>query len=446
MSTIDLDAILQPIEGDNSAGEDLRYTPVYDQIKEARRADDPLDQGDWQHELKTAEWDKVIKLSVEALTEKSKDFQIAAWLTEALTREFGFEGFNDGMRVINGLMAQFWENAYPEIEEDDLDFRAAPLEFLNNTLWFTVKRIPLTDPKATSGYSWLRWEESRQVGYEETTRDHEARAEMIADGKISPEVFDSAVARSSLDFYKELAEWVATAGELFKSLDEMTDEKFGRDAPRLSDLGTAIEDCEKLITTILKEKRAAEPEEESETETSDAGEALTAEEAASEDSEGPQAPQSAGRIPHASPPAGGVQFLPVSKLSDTAAQEEAMWSEALATLQKSGIKVALDLLMAASYGAPSVREKNRYRLLMAKLCLKAERPDLARPIIEQLYALIEELALEKWESPIWLGEVIDVIYQCLTAGEPDSDDEFKAKELLVKLATIDVTKALKYRL
>jgi hypothetical protein len=39
-----------------------------------------------------------------------------------------------------------------------------------------------------------------------------------------------------------------------------------------------------------------------------------------------------------------------------------------------------------------------------------------------------------------------VLHQCLTAGEPDSDDEFKAKELLVKLATIDVTKALKYRL
>ena len=35
--------ILNPIPGENPGGADLRYDPVYDKIKEARREDDNLD-------------------------------------------------------------------------------------------------------------------------------------------------------------------------------------------------------------------------------------------------------------------------------------------------------------------------------------------------------------------------------------------------------------------
>ena len=47
--------ILKPIPGENPSGQDLRYTPVYDKIKEARREDDNLNQGAWQHERKVAD-------------------------------------------------------------------------------------------------------------------------------------------------------------------------------------------------------------------------------------------------------------------------------------------------------------------------------------------------------------------------------------------------------
>ena len=42
------DDILNPIPGDNPSGENLRYAPVYDKIKEARRQDDDAPQGQWQ--------------------------------------------------------------------------------------------------------------------------------------------------------------------------------------------------------------------------------------------------------------------------------------------------------------------------------------------------------------------------------------------------------------
>uniref|UniRef100_UPI0035944FB0 type VI secretion system protein TssA n=1 Tax=Desulfococcus sp. TaxID=2025834 RepID=UPI0035944FB0 len=258
---IDIDPILAPFPGENPAGEELRYKPVYDEIREARRADDALDRGDWQHELKVSDWDRVIKLSVQALTEKSKDLQIAAWLAEALVRTEGVDGLIAGFQIMSGLLTRFWEGLYPGIEDGDLDFRAAPLEFANSTLGFMIRAIPLTDPGATSGYSWIKWQESRSVGYEEHTKDSGARQEMIADGKISAEVFDSAVARSSKEFYAGLAERIGEARALFASLDAVVDEKFGGDAPLISEIDKALADCERLVSGILKEKRAAEPDE-----------------------------------------------------------------------------------------------------------------------------------------------------------------------------------------
>lgn len=441
---IDLEAILQPIPGENPAGEEQRYTGIYDEIKEARRADEILDQGDWQHELKTSDWDKVIKLSVEALTEKTKDLQIAAWLTEGLIKKQGFGGLHNGLQIINGFLTGFWDHVYPEIDEDDLDFRAAPLEFVNNNLWLPAKDISLTDENAAQAYSWLKFQESRQVGFEDTAKDPETRKELINEGKISGEMFDLAVAKSSKQFYIELEKKIADCKEEFDILDRTADEKFGRDAPRLSDIGTSISECAQVVANILKDKRVDDPDpepEEIEQETSHQKEDSVSEEPVKQASSNTVAvPGSISQSPQAIP------LFPINQLSDSGVMEEAIWIDAKKKLEDSGIKKALEQLMGASYSSPSIREQNRYRLLMAKLCLKAERPDLARPLIEELHALIEELSLDKWESPVWIGEVNDVLYQCLMAGEPGSDDEYKAAELLKKLCAIDITKAIKYRI
>ena len=66
-SVIDFETLLAPIDGDNPAGESLRYDGTYDQIKEARREDEVLSQGDWTRDLKVADWPKVIKLATDAI-------------------------------------------------------------------------------------------------------------------------------------------------------------------------------------------------------------------------------------------------------------------------------------------------------------------------------------------------------------------------------------------
>ncbi len=438
---IDVDALLAPIPGENPAGEDLRYSQTYDEIKEARRFDDPLELGDWKREIKSADWDKVIDLSVDALSTRSKDLQIGVWLTEALILTEGFDGLAAGLKIITGLLQDYWENLYPSVEEGDLDFRAAPLEFMNEKLWPRVKQVPLTDSKKTPGYSWLKWQESREVGYESDTRNKygdvdesrkRKRDEDTAEGKLTAEEFDGAVTVSSAAFYKSLADLLLSCLEEFKTLDATVDEKFGQQAPRLAELGESIEQCNQLVSRIYREKNPASAAESA---------ARTKPEKQPVSTEGEAAEERRRPVMLSEE----VPSLARSSSIAEEVSEGALWKEALRALENDGIKAALDSLLSASFSAPSVREKNRYRLLMGKLCLKGDRPDLARPIAEELYALMEELHLDRWESPVWTAEVIGLLYQCLTSGEPSDDDLAKARALFQRMCTTDVTKAIMYR-
>ena len=448
---IESDSILAPIPGDNPAGEDLRYTKIYDEIKEARRADDQLDRGDWTRDIKTSDWDQVVAIATEALCKKTKDLQIAAWLTEALIKTEGFNGLLTGLKIITSFLSDYWEFLYPGIEDGDLDFRAAPLEFMNDKLWQGIKEIPLTDTKVTKGYSWLKWQESRQVGFEADTRNKhgdvdegkkKARDELIAEGKLTAEDFDAAVNISSGEFYESLAEDLTLSIEEFKKLDDMVDEKFGSDAPRLAEIRGTLGDCEQVVMRILKEKKKHEPTPKQKTKQKKEEVAVSDKK---DDEKGTQ-----GDLQRASPPeeiptaAADIPRPLVTQSFDAESMENSMWEEALKVLKTSGIRQALEGLFEASCHAPSIREKNRYRLLMAKLCLKAERPDLAKPIAEELHTLIEDLQLERWESPMWIAEILDTLYQCLTAGDSSDDEIYRAKELLRRLCTTDVTKAMIY--
>ena len=131
--------LLNPIAGENPSGQNLRYAPVYDKIKEARREDDDAAQGDWKRERKVADWPLVVKTAGETLATKSKDLQLAAWLTEALLKTQGVGGLRDGLDLLKGLIEGFWDTLYPEIEDGDLEMRAAPLDWVGGRLDRAVK-------------------------------------------------------------------------------------------------------------------------------------------------------------------------------------------------------------------------------------------------------------------------------------------------------------------
>ncbi|MCX6627981.1 MAG: type VI secretion system protein TssA, partial [Candidatus Solibacter sp.] len=193
--------LLNPIAGENPSGPNLKYAPVCDKIKEARREDDDAAQGDWKVERKLADWPTVIKLAGETLAAKTKDLQVAAWLTEALAKTQGVGGLRDGLDLLKALIEGFWDTLYPEIEDGDLELRAGPLEWVGGRLDRAVRGAPLT----RAGHSWLVYKESRKVPTEteagESSPKAEARAAAVAEGKLTPEEFDKSFESSPKAYY-----------------------------------------------------------------------------------------------------------------------------------------------------------------------------------------------------------------------------------------------------
>ena len=76
-TTLELDRLLHPIHPERPAGEDVSFEMAYTDIQEARRADDPTAaQGEWESDLKVADWARVVQLSEQVLATQSKDIQI----------------------------------------------------------------------------------------------------------------------------------------------------------------------------------------------------------------------------------------------------------------------------------------------------------------------------------------------------------------------------------
>ena len=253
--------LLNPIAGENPSGQNLRYAPVYDKIKEARREDDDAAQGDWKIERKLADWGFVVKTAGETLATKSKDLQLAAWLTEALLKTQGIAGLRDGLDLLKGLIDGFWDTLYPEIEECDVEMRAAPLDWVGGRLDRGVKDSPLT----RGGFSWFVYKESRKVPTEEeaggSSAKAETRAAAMADGKLTPEEFDKSFDSSPKAYYVQLAADFDSAMESLQALDGLCEEKFQDVAPSFGPLRQTLEEVKQAVRIFLQKKREKEPDE-----------------------------------------------------------------------------------------------------------------------------------------------------------------------------------------
>jgi type VI secretion system protein ImpA len=254
--------ILAPIAGENPSGIDLRYDTkrlIFDKIREARRKDDELAQGDWQTERKTANYPLVIKLAQDTLATVSKDLQLALWLTEALLVTEHFAGLCRGITLTHELMTGFWDTVYPVIEDGDQEPRFNLLVWIGTALDFPVRSAPLV----SAGYSWLTYKDSRVVGYEDqikTDKDRKARTKLIEEGKIPPEVFDKAFAETPKAFYLTAEKDLDACLTALEDLEKFCNEKFEGEAPAFGKLKKGITEVRLTVHTLLNKKREKEPD------------------------------------------------------------------------------------------------------------------------------------------------------------------------------------------
>jgi type VI secretion system protein ImpA len=260
---IDLEALLAPLAGANPAGESQQYTSLYEEIREARRADDLLEQGEWKHEPKAADWVTAATLSADALKTRTKDLRLCGWLTEALVKLYGFPGLRDGLKLIRGLHESFWDGLYPEEDEGDLEARANAISWVERQAALALRQVSLTREVNGAVYDYNDWEESKAfgVGPEVNPETAEVRRRRAAEeGKVTSEDWLKGKQTTPRAFYETAHATLGECWEEFMALDRVVDERFGRQTPGMGELKKALEAVRNLVEIIVKEKRLVEPD------------------------------------------------------------------------------------------------------------------------------------------------------------------------------------------
>lgn len=265
------DDILTPIEGPDPAGPSLRYDPVYDRIKDARtETSGPMVEGDpWQGEEKVADWNAVITLASDVLATRSKDLQLAAWLVEALGRKEGFGALPGGIGLLLDLQEQFWDHLHPEIDDGDLDFRAAPLHWLgggplnerNPAVEHWACRIPFT----RNGLTYADYVGAKEAGYEDDEEDEESerrdrRNRRISLGLPTLEQWDQGIKAGSKEWYRALTTSLDAALAALARLETFTDERYSDDPPSFLKFKEALTLNRRLAGEYLKAALELDPD------------------------------------------------------------------------------------------------------------------------------------------------------------------------------------------
>lgn len=268
-AVIDLDALLSPISEENPSGESMRYSGLYDEISEARRADDTMNQGEWQTELKIADYRRVIDLAVPALTTQTKDLQVAVWLAEALTKEHGFAGLRDSLLLLSGFHANFWETLHPEIDEGDMEGRANAISWFDISGGFAAKGAPIT---GGAGYSYINWEDSKTfdipdnmelLSTDEQVKFNQLKAQAEAERRVTSDLWRKERLATRRADCEKINFTINECWEAFNSLNTVIEEKYDRNqTPGLSNLRKSLDAIHEQVKKLLEEKRLEEPDEE----------------------------------------------------------------------------------------------------------------------------------------------------------------------------------------
>lgn len=267
-SVINFETLLAPVSEEKPSGEYLRYSGIYDEISEARRADKDVSQGEWQTEVKVADFRKVISLAVPVLEKDTKDLQIAAWLSEALVNEHGFIGLRDSLKLMSGFQENFWETLHPEVDEGDMEGRANAIAWMELQASFALRKAKIT---GYTGYSFIDFEDSKRfdipdnieaLDSTEQARYNELRTQAEKENRVTANKWRAEMAQMRRAFYEDLNFLIDECWAAFNEINRVIEEKFDRNqAPGLNNLKKSLDEVHTQIKKFLEDKRAEEPDE-----------------------------------------------------------------------------------------------------------------------------------------------------------------------------------------
>jgi type VI secretion system protein VasJ len=133
--------MLDPIQPDQPAGVDVSFDPDFEVLEaEIRKMDSPSGEAvDWAGAAGRAE---------KILTDKSKDFRVAAALTLCRLHRDGYEGLARGLTDLADLIEQYWDTGYPPVKKSRA--RANAFSWLVDKLGPAVDRLSVERPESAA--------------------------------------------------------------------------------------------------------------------------------------------------------------------------------------------------------------------------------------------------------------------------------------------------------
>jgi type VI secretion system protein ImpA len=253
MREIDFDSLLEqlllPISSAEPAGRWMRYEPSFSELSRLREEDDPnLPMGDWERPLQKANWATVAEASIQLLEKDSKDFQVAAWLTDAWIRTHSWQGLYTGLQLLNGIAERFWRAAWPALDDDNADRRLAPFIWMNNNLPRTISLSTTLLPASLHREQALRlvdWDTAPLID------DAKAESKNSSLQRASRRTLREQVRTSDGAFLQSIISHAENASAELKRLTHFLDSQLRDESPSLSKLATAIDNARQAAQALL---------------------------------------------------------------------------------------------------------------------------------------------------------------------------------------------------
>lgn len=274
---LNIPELIQPISEDSPAGSNIREdsspTSDYYEIKDIRtqaRANERKALEDEDLSFAKGDWKPIIQKSPAILKERTKDLEVCAWLIEALARTDGFKGLTESFELTKQLMDLFWDDMYPEEDEDGVETKIAPIIGLNGfgsdgALIMPIKCIPLTQGKDFGPYA--TWEYSQAYETEGIT-DPEKKQQKIDNGAITLEMVRQAATDTSPIFFRQLKADLDNAIEAYAGLSVSIDKCCASDPQPTNNIRDALEKCRTALVDLAGDK-LIDPEQEIESDESE---------------------------------------------------------------------------------------------------------------------------------------------------------------------------------
>jgi type VI secretion system protein ImpA len=226
---IKVDDLLSPISSGDPCGADLSYDPALQEL-------DALVGGKPETQFSQAEepdWKQVHQHCI-SLFGRTKDLRVTISLTLAELQQEGHPGFASGLRLIRGLLEQYWDTLHPKL---DPDFANDPLERINIL-------SSISNPEGTFGdqLQFLRRARraplcfSQQLGSFSLHQIQAANAKPVAapegdEPKTAkgpdPALIDAAFRDSNPSFLSEIEQSISSAISDLNGINEFLDRTVG---------------------------------------------------------------------------------------------------------------------------------------------------------------------------------------------------------------------------